>query len=93
LWYDVETPVPEKNEMTNIEVLPDWQGKGIGTTVIQRMIEGAQKAEKPFRLQVFKVNPARKLYERLGFIKTGETETHIQMEFIEQGAVKVNRRT
>ena len=34
----------------------------------------------PLRLQVFKVNPAQSLYERLGFVKTGESTTHNQME-------------
>jgi hypothetical protein len=31
-------------------------------------------------LQVFKINPAQKLYERIGFIRTGETQTHVTME-------------
>ena len=31
-------------------------------------------------LQVFKSNPAKYLYERLGFTVYGETETHYQME-------------
>jgi ribosomal protein S18 acetylase RimI-like enzyme len=30
-------------------------------------------------LQVLKVNPARRLYERLGFRVTGETPTHFLM--------------
>ena len=34
-------------------------------------------------LQVFKDNPAKKLYEQLGFKVYGETETHYQMENIE----------
>jgi len=34
----------------------------------------------PVRLQVLKVNRARKLYERLGFEACGESETHVHME-------------
>jgi len=34
----------------------------------------------PVRLRVFRVNPARRFYERLGFVTTGETETHVLME-------------
>jgi hypothetical protein len=30
-------------------------------------------------LQVLKVNPARRLYERLGFCETGADDTHYQM--------------
>ncbi len=32
------------------------------------------------RLQVLKVNPSRRLYERLGFSETGATDTHIILE-------------
>jgi hypothetical protein len=34
----------------------------------------------PVRLQVLKVNPARQLYERLGFCVTGGDEFRHQME-------------
>jgi GNAT superfamily N-acetyltransferase len=66
--------------LARIEILPEYQNRGIGTVVIKRMIDAVAATDKPFRLQVFKVNPARKLYARMGFIETGETETHILME-------------
>ena len=66
--------------LCRIEVLPDCQKKGIGTAAIKGIIDGAREAAKPLRLQVFKVNPAKNLYRRLGFVVTGESETHIQME-------------
>jgi ribosomal protein S18 acetylase RimI-like enzyme len=31
-------------------------------------------------LTILKVNPARRLYERLGFTVVGETETHFRLE-------------
>jgi ribosomal protein S18 acetylase RimI-like enzyme len=66
--------------LARIEILPAFQGKGIGGTVIQQMVARVSKTGKPLRLQVFKVNPARKLYERIGFLRTGETKTHFLME-------------
>ncbi|MEE9280835.1 MAG: GNAT family N-acetyltransferase [Myxococcota bacterium] len=33
----------------------------------------------PVTLKVLRVNPARELYERLGFSVTGETREHFQM--------------
>ncbi len=63
-----------------IEITPSFQGRGIGTTVIQRIVGHVSNTGKPLRLQVFKINPAQKLYERIGFIRTGETQTHITME-------------
>ena len=62
-----------------IEVLPDYQNQGIGTAVIKSILEEAQHSGKPVSLQVLKVNPARSLYERLGFLNTGETATHYLM--------------
>lgn len=66
--------------IAGIMVLPEFQNKGIGSTIIQRIIDDIAVTNKPLRLQVFKVNPARRLYERLGFVKLGESKTHIQME-------------
>jgi ribosomal protein S18 acetylase RimI-like enzyme len=62
-----------------IEIHPENQGQGIGTAIIQKIIaEGALKM-KPAFLHVLKVNPARRLYERLGFSVVSETSTHFQM--------------
>lgn len=68
--------------LSRIWILPAFQGRGIGSTVIQRVIDDVAGSHKPLRLQVFKRNRARRLYERLGFVQTAETETHIQMEFM-----------
>jgi ribosomal protein S18 acetylase RimI-like enzyme len=62
-----------------IEVLPECQGRGIGTFVMRLVLREAHLRGKPVALQVLKVNPARRLYERLGFITMAETETHYQM--------------
>lgn len=62
-----------------IEIQPEYQGKGIGTTILKKIIaDGAQK-KKPVFLQVLKVNPAKHLYERLGFSVIEETKTHYRM--------------
>jgi ribosomal protein S18 acetylase RimI-like enzyme len=61
--------------------LPAYQGRGIGTTLIRRLQQRARKEGVPVTLQVFKVNPARALYERLGFKVTGETDTHCRMKW------------
>ena len=46
------------------------QRQGIGTRVLQMLIEEAQQAGKPITLGVVKINAARRLYERLGFQRT-----------------------
>lgn len=66
-----------------IELLPAFQRKGVGTVLMTRILAQAQSRGVPVRLQVLRANtPARRLYERLGFILSGETETHFQMEKI-----------
>ena len=67
--------------LARIEILPEFQKQGIGSTIIKRIIADIGLSEKPLRLQVFKINPAHRVYARLGFKITGETETHYQMEF------------
>lgn len=60
-----------------IEVLPAYQNRGIGTQVIRELLSRAEREQKPVALQVLKANvDARRLYQRLGFGVTGETETH-----------------
>lgn len=62
--------------LANIEVLPEYQGRGLGTALVRHVIAEADARGLPVHLQVLKINPARRLYERLGFVATGETETH-----------------
>jgi len=65
--------------ISSIELLPECQNRGIGTHLIKTVIQDAEAKGKRVALQVLKVNPARQLYERLGFVMTGETATHILM--------------
>ena len=62
-----------------IEIHPTYQQQGLGTTIIQHIINDAARKMKPVRLQVLKVNPAKKLYDRLGFSVIEDTKTHYIM--------------
>jgi ribosomal protein S18 acetylase RimI-like enzyme len=63
----------------NLELHPRFQGQGMGTAILRDILRDAASRGLDVRLQVLKVNPARRLYERLGFEVTGETQTHHQM--------------
>ena len=65
-----------------IEIAPEYQGQGIGTGLIRDLQSEAERQGLPLKLQVLQGNPARRLYERLGFAVTGETETHIMMSWL-----------
>lgn len=66
-----------ETRLASIRLSPESQNKGIGTQIIRNLIAGSSK---PVSLRVLKVNPARKLYERLGFVIKEETKTHYLME-------------
>lgn len=60
-------------------VLPDYQRRGIGSHLLRRFLAIADAELLPVRLEVIRINPARSLYERHGFVICGETETHYHM--------------
>jgi len=60
-----------------IQILPEYQGKGIGTLIFSDIIANAQKEKIEITLRVLKVNSiAQRFYDKLGFEKVGDTETH-----------------
>ena len=60
---------------------PRSQGRGIGTQIMQGVIEEAQARKVPVRLQTHIVNRAANLYRRLGFQEYDRTNTHLLMEW------------
>lgn len=62
-----------------IEIAPEHQNQGIASQLIQELLDESDRSYLPVTLSVLKVNPARRLYERLGFKCTGETPTHYLM--------------
>ncbi|MFA6502819.1 MAG: GNAT family N-acetyltransferase [Candidatus Paceibacterota bacterium] len=62
-------------------IAPEFQGRGVGTKVLQDVLEESRAKKIPVTLQVLKENEARHLYRKVGFKDAGETDTHIQMEF------------
>ncbi len=70
--------------LARIEILPAFQRQGIGSAVIRSVIAGSGEKQQPVHLQVLRSNPARALYERLGFTIYEETPTHLKMK-IEPG--------
>ena len=67
--------------LISVRLLPEFQNRGIGTGLIKDVLAEARAKNKPVRLQVLKINPARNLYKKLGFEVFGETETHFSMRF------------
>jgi len=68
-------------KINQLFIQPEYQGRGIGGECMRLVLEEADRLGLPVRLQVLKVNPrAQAFYRRLGFVCTGETDTHVQLE-------------
>jgi GNAT superfamily N-acetyltransferase len=75
-WLEVERG-SNSLFLSGIYILPEYQSRGVGSAMIGEIIREAKEMQLPLMLQVLKVNPrARALYEKLGFVVTGESETH-----------------
>ena len=80
----------EYMQLTKLYVLPQFQRCGIGTFLIRQLIDEAKDYQIPLRLRVLAVNPARRLYEREGFVIQSQTKERIFMEYaICQGSSKL----
>jgi ribosomal protein S18 acetylase RimI-like enzyme len=66
--------------LDSIYLVPSQQRKGIGTALLRSLIAEADKSGSVLRLSTAKINPARRLYERLGFIVVDEGPYKIHME-------------
>lgn len=70
---------PDSFFLGTIEISPEEQGRGLGTAIVHDVLAEAFARGLPVALQVNRVNPARGLYERLGFVETGRAGTHVLM--------------
>jgi ribosomal protein S18 acetylase RimI-like enzyme len=62
-----------------IEIDPSMQGRGLGTAVLSDIIAEADRSGEDVTLEVIDVNPARRLYERLGFVETATVGRKIHL--------------
>ncbi len=66
-------------KILQLQILPKMQGRGLGGELIEELIAEAGAAGAALALGVMKVNGAKRLYERLGFVVTGETDLEFEM--------------
>ena len=80
--YAVHTTEDGDFFINELSITKEYQNKGIGRDILKKQLNENHKKGIRTILQVFKDNPAKKLYESLGFTVYGENETHYQMEKI-----------
>jgi ribosomal protein S18 acetylase RimI-like enzyme len=71
---------PEDIRIVNITLVPDRRGTGIGTRLIRDLFVEGDATGRKVSIHVEMYNPARRLYERLGFVQAGEHGVYLRME-------------
>lgn len=67
--------------LSELQILPEYQGRGLGSQIIKQQMQDAKSLKLPLRLQVLRENKAQQLYRRLGFDVTETTDIHVKMEW------------
>lgn len=71
----------DEHRIVDIALLPEYRGRGLGGAMMQNLLDEAAAAGKLVRIHVEKYNPARHLYDRLGFRKTEDQGVYDLMEW------------
>jgi len=58
-------------------VLPGYEGRGLGTRLLTCLVDAARGMYPALALSVRHDNPARRLYERLGFVTVGDVVNRV----------------
>jgi ribosomal protein S18 acetylase RimI-like enzyme len=65
-----------------LQIMPEHRGRGVGTQIINELINESEGTGNRIKLEVFHSNPrAQKLYEKLGFEVVDENEDQKIMQY------------
>lgn len=70
----------EDLRLMDMGLLPEYRGRGIGTALLTAVIERSEQIGLPVVLHVESFNPAKRLYERFGFVDDGEVGAYRRMK-------------
>ena len=68
--------------LRDIALLTEFRNAGIGSRLIQDLMREASSAGKPIQLHVMASSPAARLYERLGFVRSGGEQRYLEMKWV-----------
>jgi GNAT superfamily N-acetyltransferase len=67
--------------IVDIALLPRFRGSGAGGALLRELMDEAASVTKRLSVHVEQTNPARTLYDRLGFVPVGEHGVYVLMEW------------
>ena len=80
-------------EVANIHLDPEHRGKGIGSDCLRHLQKVCIAQDRNIRLRCFRENHrAKSFYQKIGFMQTGETETHYILEYPDYTIVSYNEK-
>jgi ribosomal protein S18 acetylase RimI-like enzyme len=71
---------PRDIRIMDIVLAPDFRGRGIGTSLLRSLMREADASRRKLSIHVEMNNPARTLYDRLGFSPVGEHGVYLLLE-------------
>ena len=71
----------EEIRIMDIALAPAFRGRGIGTELLRQLMGEAAGSARSLSIHVEMNNPARRLYERLGFEPAGEHGIYVLMRW------------
>jgi ribosomal protein S18 acetylase RimI-like enzyme len=71
---------PTEWRIVDIALLPKFRNQGFGTKLLRTLISLAHADTKPITIHVEYENPARRLYDRLGFVQIDEQGVYLLLE-------------
>lgn len=78
LWVDRRQ---HSIHVLDIALLAEFRGQGLGTACLRRLMVEAAGLQVALTIKVECFNPARRWYERLGFLPQDEHGMHVQMRW------------
>jgi len=73
---------PRDIRIMDIALAPAFRGRGIGTDLLRSLVAEADASGRTLSIHVELNNPARRLYERLGFRPAGEHGVYLLMLYV-----------
>jgi ribosomal protein S18 acetylase RimI-like enzyme len=71
---------PSDIRIMDVALAPEFRGRGIGTSLLRSLMQEADASGRKLSIHVEMNNPARSLYDRLGFRPAGEHGIYVLME-------------